>query len=67
MCEKFTTHVVSNWWDLARALIVKYNDGCITTVDGETENIMKKAGYPKQWLCDAGYYRGPTSYQKNKE
>lgn len=74
-CEKFTARVVSNWWDLSRALIVKYNDGCITTVDTTevdkktvfVENIMKKAGYPKQWLCDAGYYRGPTSYQKNKE
>lgn len=65
----FCGDVVKAWWDLARALIVKYNDGCITTVDveKEEENIMKKAGYPKQWLSDAGYYRGPTSYQKNKE
>ncbi|HII07635.1 MAG TPA: dipeptidase [Methanotrichaceae archaeon] len=68
-CEEYALHVVSSWWDLAKALIVKYNDGCITTVDEEThdENIMKKAGYPKQWLCDVGYYRGPTSYQKNKD
>jgi len=75
ICNENTNKVVSEWWDLAKTLIVKYNDGCITTVDktdGDrttvfVENIMKKAGYPKQWLCDAGYYRGPTSYQKNKE
>lgn len=74
-CNDNTEKVVSEWWNLAKTLIIKYNDGCITTVDKRevdkttvfVENIMKKAGYPKQWLCDAGYYRGPTSYQKNKE
>jgi dipeptidase len=74
-CKDNTNKVVSIWWELAKTLVVKYNDGCITTVEEKTvdgkkvpvENIMKKAGYPKQWLCDVGYYRGPTSYQKNKE
>lgn len=62
-CDKNTKYVVSSWWKLAKALIVKYNDGYITTENA----ITKKAGYPKAWLCDAGYYGGPISYRKHKE
>jgi dipeptidase len=62
-CEKNTQKVLSAWWDLSRSLIVKYNNGCITTEDA----IMQKIDYPDWWLRDAGYFEGPTSYgQKNK-
>lgn len=48
------------WWNLATELIVKYNDGCITTKDA----IMQKIDYPDWWLKDSDYYNGPTGYEK---
>ncbi len=51
--------MLEKWWQLSEALIVKYNDGCITTVDG----IMHQVGYPsRRWLRGTGYYEGPTEY-----
>jgi dipeptidase len=59
-CKKNTRKVRKAWWKLAKQLIVKYNDGCITT---ESE-IMQKVNYPEWWLREVGYYEGPTSYEK---
>lgn len=59
-CEKNTEEVLKAWWNLATGLIVKYNNGCITT----EKSIMQKIDYPDWWLEDAGYYKGPTSYEK---
>jgi dipeptidase len=61
-CNANAAKVISEWWELSEALIVKYNDGCITTPD----SIMQKVDYPKDWLQDAGYYKGPISYKKPK-
>jgi len=59
-CENNSKKVISEWWKLSETLIVKYNDGCITTEDG----IMQKVGYPEYWLEDVGYNKGPISYKK---
>jgi len=59
-CEKNTKKVLDAWWKLFEALIVKYNNGCITTEDA----IMQKVDYPDWWLEEVGYYNGPTSYEK---
>jgi dipeptidase len=61
-CKSSTERVVSEWWKLSETLIVKYNDGCITT----EENVMQQVGYPKDWLDDVGYDKGPTSYKKQE-
>lgn len=58
-CDDNAKKVVDAWWDLAKALIVKYNDGCITS----DEEIMDAVGYPnRKWLKDVGFYDGPTTY-----
>lgn len=57
-CEKHTEKVLKAWWELSEALIVKYNNGCIT----DEHHIMKKIDYPEWWLQKVGYYNGPTSY-----
>jgi dipeptidase len=58
-CSRHAGHVAGEWWDLARTLIVKYNDGCITDENG----IMQVVGYPNRaWLKAAGFYDGPTEY-----
>jgi dipeptidase len=58
-CNDHSAAVIKAWWELATQLIVKYNDGCLTT---GPNNIMEKIDYPKQWLKIAGYYDGPTQY-----
>jgi len=58
-CDKNTAKVVKDWWKLSRNLIVKYNDGCLTTKKGS----MKQVGYQnRDWLKEVGYYEGPTEY-----
>jgi dipeptidase len=59
-CKKIAKNVIDEWWKLSETLIVKYNDGCITS---ENE-IMQKVGYPEEWLEDVGYNKGPISYKK---
>jgi len=78
-CEKNTEKIVQAWWELSRYLIVKYNNGCITTEGLESPIIkkyygkayvedafMQKIDYPDWWLRDVGYYNGPTTYEKKK-
>jgi len=69
-CQENTQEVLNAWWKLAADLVVKYNDGCITTVEGtgdkKVEKIMQKVDYPEWWLKQAGYYNGPTSYKKEE-
>jgi dipeptidase len=58
-CTSNALKVISAWWQLASNLIVKYNDGCITT---GPNSIMAKIDYPKEWLEKVGYYKGPIVY-----
>ncbi len=58
-CSANFQDVVTQWWTLAKQLIVKYNDGCITKGPNST---MVKLDYPKEWLKQVGYYDGPTHY-----
>lgn len=68
LCKEFLTTfyntntetVVSQWWKLSTKLIVKYNDGCITTED----QLMHQVGYPEDWLKKTDFYQGPTTYKK---
>jgi dipeptidase len=58
-CHRWTGEAVDAWWELAKRLIVKYNDGCITDENG----IMQHVGYPnRKWLKTVGFYDGPTEY-----
>ncbi|MGE5343099.1 MAG: dipeptidase [Candidatus Omnitrophota bacterium] len=58
-CASNVESVLAAWWQLATALIVKYNDGCITT---DATHIMETIDYPKNWLKLAGFYDGPVEY-----
>ncbi len=59
LCADNCGDVLEKWWQLSEKLIVKYNDGCITTVEG----IMHQVGYPsRRWQRGTGYYEGPTEY-----
>ncbi len=62
LCEINAEKIISEWWDLSELLIVKYNDGCITTEN----KILHKVGYPEDWLKDVGYDKGPISYKKRE-
>ncbi len=59
-CAKNSESVRKDWWELAKRLIVKYNDGCLTTARAP----MEKIDYPEPWLRSAGYYQGPISYNR---
>ena len=59
-CNDNAELVRKAWWKLANQLIVKYNDGCRTSSTAP----MQKIDYPEPWLRKAGYYQGPTSYNK---
>jgi dipeptidase len=76
-CETNTQRVLDAWLELSKYLIVKYNNGCITTegVKSPIENknygkayvedaFFQKIDYPDWWLNEAGYYNGPISYEK---
>ena len=52
-------NVISSWWQLASKLVVKYNNGCITS---GPNNIMAKIDYPKDWLKKVGFNDGPIEY-----
>jgi dipeptidase len=58
-CTDNATDVISKWWQLATELVVKYNEGCITS---GPNNVMEKIDYPKNWLKRVGFYEGPTEY-----
>lgn len=59
-CNDNAENVRKAWWKLAKRLIVKYNDGCLTT----STEPMQKIDYPEPWLRNAGYYQGPISYNR---
>jgi dipeptidase len=59
-CSDNAARVVKEWWALADMLIVKYDDGYIST----PEKIAQEVGYPKWWRYKVGWQRGPISYQK---
>jgi dipeptidase len=48
--NEMAQRVVDDWWTMADYLIVKYNDGYIST-----PGKMPSAGYPKEWLDAVGY------------
>ena len=59
-CADNTGRVVKRWWELADNLLVKYDDGYITT----PKKIAREVGYPKWWRDKVGWRTGPVSYQK---
>lgn len=60
-CSDNAEKVRKAWWKLASELIVTYNDGCRTSATAP----MQKIDYPEPWLRKAGYYQGPTSYNRD--
>lgn len=52
--------VLAAWWDLAKKLYLKYNDGYVNT----EQEIAHPVFYPAEWLSQVGYENGPTTYQK---
>lgn len=61
-CFETIEKVHESWWNLAKMLFVRYNDGCITTAS----EPMKKVDYPDSWLRKTNYYQGPVSYNKEE-
>ena len=61
-CMDNTARVTKRWWDLAEHLLVKYDDGYITT----PHKIAREVGYPKWWREKVGWNQGPITYQKPK-
>ncbi len=59
-CRENTDRIHTEWMNLAKKLIVTFNDGCRTT----EKEPMQKIDYPQWWLSEAGYYQGPISYNK---
>ncbi|MBN2526753.1 MAG: C69 family dipeptidase [Deltaproteobacteria bacterium] len=59
LCAGHVENVMNQWWQLATRLIVKFNDGCVTT---GPNSIMQPIDYPHEWLQRAGYCNGPTTY-----
>ena len=59
-CADNSHRVLKKWWGLAEHLMVKYDDGYITT----PKQIAKEMGYPKWWRDKVGWRDGPISYQK---
>lgn len=51
--------VVSQWWDLADYLIVKYSNGYVNV-----PALATGTGYPQWWLDKASYKDGPAEYKK---
>ncbi|MFH1387215.1 MAG: C69 family dipeptidase [bacterium] len=59
-CSKNAEAVLSDWWDLADQLYLKYNDGYLNTKAGMAQAVF----YPGWWLKEVGYEQGPTAYKK---
>ena len=62
-CEDNARRVLKEWWALADALVVKYDDGYINN----PHDMAGLVGYPKWWRNQVGYSNGPTSYENRKE
>jgi hypothetical protein len=62
ICSKNAESIVADWWKLSEYLIVKYNDGYITTPG----NAAQPVGYPQDWLDRTEWIDGPTEYEKTK-
>lgn len=58
-CIKNSGEVVAQWWDLAFFLVGKYSDGYINV-----PKVGKEVGYPKWWLKESRYSKGPIKYEK---
>lgn len=61
------------WWELAKHLIVTYNDGCLTQREIRKDGCiarpaatMQKIDYPQRWLDRTDYFQGPISYDKTE-
>lgn len=58
ICSKNAETIVSDWWELSEYLIVKYNDGYISTPG----NAAQPVGYPREWLNRTEWINGPVKY-----
>ena len=59
-CSVDAQRAIDAWSQLAKNLLVKYNQGFIN----ESPNFGQEVGYPQQWLTQTQYSKGPTSYKK---
>ena len=62
-CTDNANRVVGQWWELAEMLIVKYDDGYLSS----QEKPGQEVGYPKWWRDAVGYPQGPVSYKKPQD
>lgn len=57
-------HVLKRWGELSDTLIAKYSDGYINPMPAERKSAIA-IGYPRDWLRQTNYGKGPTSYRMN--
>ncbi|MCK5036339.1 MAG: C69 family dipeptidase [Candidatus Sabulitectum sp.] len=62
-CKSNADSVVSEWWNFADLMIVKYDDGYINSPG----HMAHEVGYPQQWLDEAGWHEGPLTYTNHQE
>jgi dipeptidase len=62
-CWHNVNETVSKWWLLSDLLVMKYNNGCLTT---DEDHVMEAGpvAYPRSWLAKVGFFDGPIVYEK---
>ena len=58
-CVSNADSLVEVWWEFASFLIVKYDEGFISTPGHQVQGI----GYPEEWLKTTEWVNGPIEYQ----
>jgi len=66
-CRANADSVISDWWNMAAAIVAKYSDGYINLPNGEYStpetDLTRVIGYPAFWLNQTDYSNGPTTYE----
>jgi len=62
-CTSNADSVVSEWWNFAGRMIVKYDDGFLNS----PAHMAHELGYPEWWLDQSGWEQGPISYTNHQE
>ena len=63
VCSSNADSVVTEWWNFAERMIVKYDDGYIN----HPGHMAHEVGYPESWLESSGWHNGPISYTNHLE
>ena len=63
VCSSNADSVVTEWWNFAERMIVKYDDGYIN----HPGHMAHEVGYPESWLESSGWHNGPISYTNHQE